>query len=44
MEKGGKVRRGLAQECLIDKLKPMSESMGLEGGPVHQFEKFSGVY
>ena len=34
MEKGGKVIRGLAQECLINKLKPMSESTALEGALV----------
>ena len=43
MEKGEKVIRGLAQECLINELKPMSESTGLEEGPVHQFEKFTVV-
>ena len=43
MEKGGKVRRGLAQYCLINKLEPVSQSAGLEGGPVHQFEKLSVV-
>ena len=43
MENGGKVRQSLAQECLINKLEPMSESAGLEGGPVHQFEKFTVV-
>ena len=43
MEKGGKVIWGLAQECLINKLEPISESAGLEGGPVNRFEKFTVV-
>ena len=37
MEKGGKIIRGLVnklKECLINKLKPMSESTALEGALV----------